>query len=139
LYLHCPDGGVLLCEKDDRAVVLLATARHRNRFATSEGEMMTLRELLRFNIFLQVFDGMATYFILSRGEAELNPLVGAAIDAWGLVWALIYWKVFVCVLLVILYSLRRYRPILTLRGLTAVAIVYSALGLYLVFHLIHSA
>ena len=101
--------------------------------------MMTLRELLGFNIFLQVFDGMATYFILSRGEAELNPLVDAAIDAWGLVWALIYWKVFVCVLLVILYSLRRYRPILPLRGLTFVAIVYSVLGLYLVFHLIHSA
>ena len=101
--------------------------------------MMTLRELLGFNIFLQVFDGMATYFILSRGGTELNPLVGAAIDAWGLVWALVYWKVFVCALLVILYSLRRYRPTLPLRGLTFVAIVYSVLGLYLVFRLIHSA
>jgi hypothetical protein len=100
--------------------------------------MMTLRELLGFNIFLQVFDGMATYFILSRGGSELNPFVGAAIDAWGLVWALVYWKVFVCALLVILYSLRRYRPTLPLRGLTFVAIVYSVLGLYLVFHLIHS-
>ena len=101
--------------------------------------MMTLRELLGFNLFLQVFDGTATYFILSRGGAELNPLVGAAIDAWGLVWALVYWKVFVCALLVILYSLRRYRPTLPLRGLTFVAIVYSVLGLYLVFFLIHSA
>jgi hypothetical protein len=100
--------------------------------------MMTLQKLLGFNLFLQVFDGTATYFILSRGESELNPLVGAAIDAWGLVWALVYWKVFVCVLLVILYSLRRYRPTLPLRGLTFVAIVYSVLGLYLVFHLIHS-
>ena len=100
---------------------------------------MNLRALLSFNIFLQLFDGTASYFILSRGEAELNPLVGAAIDAWGLVWALVYWKVFVCALLVILYSLRRYRPTLTLRGLTIVAIVYSVLGLYLVFHLIHSA
>ena len=79
--------------------------------------MMTLRELLRFNIFLQVFDGMATYFILSRGGAELNPFVGAAIDAWGLVWALVYWKVFVCALLVILYSLRRYREDVDAGGL----------------------
>ena len=100
---------------------------------------MNLRELLGLNLFLQIFDGTASYFILSRGEAELNPIVGAAIDAWGLVWALLYWKVFVCALLVILYSLRRYRPILPLRGLTFVAIVYSVLGLYLVFHLIHSA
>ena len=91
-----------------------------------------------FNLFLQLFDGTASYFIMSRGERELNPLVGAAIDAWGLVWALIYWKVFVCVLLVILYWLRHYRPALPLRGLTFVAIVYSVLGLYLVFHLIHS-
>ena len=101
--------------------------------------MMTLRALLSFNIFLQIFDGTASYFILSRGESELNPFVSAAIDAWGLLWALVYWKVVVCALLVILYSLRRYRPTLTLRGLTFVAIVYSALGLYLVFYLIHSA
>jgi hypothetical protein len=87
----------------------------------------------------QIFDGTASYFILSRGEAELKPFVSAAIDAWGLLWALVYWKVFVCALLAILYSLRRYRPALLLRGLTFVAIVYSALGLYLVFHLIHSA
>ena len=52
--------------------------------------MMTLRELLGFNLFLQLFDGTASYFILSRGEAELNPFVSAAIDAWGLLWALIY-------------------------------------------------
>jgi hypothetical protein len=100
---------------------------------------MNLRELLGINLFLQIFDGTASYFILSRGEAELNPFVSAAIDAWGLLWALVYWKVFVCALLVILYSLQRYRPTLPLRGLTFVAIVYSVLGLYLVFHLIHSA
>ena len=71
---------------------------------------MNLRELLSFNIFLQLFDGTASYFILSRGESELNPFVSAAIDAWGLLWALVYRKVFVCALLVILYSLWRYRP-----------------------------
>ncbi len=55
---------------------------------------MNLRELLSFNLFLQLFDGTASYFILSRGESELNPFVSAAIDAWGVLWALIYWKVF---------------------------------------------
>ena len=97
---------------------------------------MNLRELLSFNLFLQLFDGTAAYFILSRGEAKLNPFVSAAIDAWGLLWALIYWTVFVCALLVILYSIGRYRPMVALRGLTFVAIVYSALGSYLVLHLI---
>ena len=52
--------------------------------------------------------------------------------------ALVYWKILVCALLVILYSLRRYRPTLPLRGLTFIAKVYSVLGMYLVFHLIHS-
>ena len=98
---------------------------------------MNLKGLLAFNLFLQVFDGTASYFILSRGYAELNPLVGAAIDAWGLPLALIYWKVLVCVLLVLLYSLRHHRPILPLRGLTFVAIVYSALGFYLISHLLY--
>lgn len=100
---------------------------------------MTLRELLGFNFCLQIFDGTASYFILSRGEAELNPFVSGAIEAWGLLWALVYWKVFVCGLLVVLYSLGRYRPSLPLRGLTFVAIVYSALGFYFVLHLLQSA
>jgi hypothetical protein len=100
---------------------------------------MNIRALLGFNLFLQIFDGTASYLILSRGEAELNPFISAAIEAWGLLWALVYWKVFVCGLLVILYSLGRFRPSLPLRGLTFVAIVYSALGFYLVLHLIQAA
>jgi hypothetical protein len=100
---------------------------------------MIIRALLGFNLFLQIFDGTASYFILSRGEAELNPFVSAAIEAWGLLWALVYWKVFVCALLVFLYSLGRFRPSVPLRGLTFVAIVYSALGFYLVLHLIQAA
>jgi hypothetical protein len=56
---------------------------------------LSLRELLGLNLLLQVFDGAASYVILSAGEAELNPFVGAAIEAWGVVWALVYWKVLV--------------------------------------------
>jgi hypothetical protein len=100
---------------------------------------MTLRELLAVNLFLQVFDGTASYYILSAGVSELNPFVGAAIEAWGLVWALLYWKSLVCVLLVILYVLERYRPTLGLRGLTFTAIVYFSLAVYLVRHLLQSA
>jgi Domain of unknown function (DUF5658) len=99
--------------------------------------LINLNELLAFNLFLQIFDGTASYFILSGGETELNPFVRAAIDAWGLVWALLYWKVLVCILLIVLYSLERYRPTLSRFGLTVVAAVYSALGFYLVAHLLH--
>jgi hypothetical protein len=100
---------------------------------------MNLQGLLAFNMFLQIFDGTASYFILSRGESELNPLVSATIDSLGLFCALVSWKVFTCMLLVILYWLGRYRPMLPIRGLTFVAIVYTALGFYLVLHLLHTA
>jgi hypothetical protein len=91
-----------------------------------------------FQPLLQVFDGSASYFILSRGEAvELNPFVGGAIEAWGLTGGLIYWKVIVCALLVLLYQLARYQPTPPRIGLTFVAIVYSALGFYLTTNLFH--
>jgi Domain of unknown function (DUF5658) len=99
---------------------------------------MSLRRLLGVNLFLQVFDGSASYLILSRGESELNPFVSAAIEAWGLVWALLYWKLLVCVLLTVLYLLGRFQVIVPLRGLTFVAIVYASLAVYLTWHLLVS-
>jgi hypothetical protein len=99
---------------------------------------MNVRDLLVFNLFLQVFDGTAAYFVLSKGTSELNQFIAAAIDAWGLFWALLCWKVIFCGLLLVLYSLRHHRPSLSQRGLTVIAIVYSALGVSLVFHLLES-
>jgi hypothetical protein len=93
--------------------------------------MMDLSKLLAINVFIQIFDGTASYFVLSRGEGELNFLVKAAIDSWGLFWALAYWKIFLCALLVLLYSLRRYRTNLPSHGLTFAAVVYGYLGVYL--------
>lgn len=100
---------------------------------------VTTKRLLTLNLFLQAFDGTVSYFILSQGVLELNPFVRAAIEAWGLLWALVYWKVFVCGLLLILYSLGRFRPTLPLRSLTFTAIVYASLAVYLVCHLLESA
>lgn len=125
-------------EQDYSAGVDLSTTRNRIAIAIGQGNMMNLRELLNFNLFLQVFDGTAAYFVLSKGASELNPLVAAAIDAWGLFWALLCWKVIFCGLLVVLYSLRHHRPSLPRRGLTVLAIVYSALGVSLVFRLLES-
>jgi len=103
------------------------------------GSLMNLRELLNFNLFLQVFDGTATYFILSKGESELIPLVNSAIDTWGLFWALLYWKILLCGSLLLLYSFRRFQPSLPQKGLTITAIFYSMLGVNLVYHLLQSA
>ena len=99
---------------------------------------VTTKRLLVLNLFLQAFDGTVSYFILSNGVLELNPFVGAAIEAWGLVWALVYWKVFVCGLLLMLYSLGHFRATLPLRSLTFTAIVYASLAVYLVCHLLGS-
>jgi Domain of unknown function (DUF5658) len=94
--------------------------------------MMNLSKLLAINVLLQVFDGTASYFVLSRGEWELAPLIKTAIDGWGLLWVLVCWKIFLCALLVLLYSLRRYRTNLSLHGLTFAAVVYGYLGINLV-------
>ena len=76
-FMHgrCPHGRVFSGAEDGSTAHQRATTRHRNRFATCQGDNMNLRELLGFNLFLQLFDGTASYFILSRGEAELNPFV----------------------------------------------------------------
>ena len=99
---------------------------------------ITTKRLLAFNLFLQAFDGTVSYFILSNGVLELNPFVGAAIEAWGLVWALVYWKGFVCGLLLLLYWLGEFQATLPLRSLTFTAIVYASLAVYLVCHLLES-
>jgi Domain of unknown function (DUF5658) len=100
---------------------------------------MTLRELLGFNIFLQLFDGTASYFILASGARELNPLISATINAWRVIWALVAWKIFTCAMLALIYWLGRYHPMLSLGGLRFVGVVYSALGFYLAAQLLDLA
>jgi hypothetical protein len=90
-------------------------------------------DLLIFNLLLQVFDGTAAYFILSRGADEGNPLVETAIQSWGLVWGLLFWKLFSCILFFLLYSIRVYREPLTVGGLSFTAAVYCYLAVFLVW------
>ena len=54
--------------------------------------ILLLRLSLVYNLFLQFFDGLFTYQVLSLGVPEANPLVNAAIAQWGVVWDLLYWK-----------------------------------------------
>jgi len=58
------------------------------------------------------------------GAAEANPVVAAAILNWGMIWGLIYNKVLACLLLLLIFALRRDRRLLAIRGLTITASAY---------------
>ncbi|MGH7927591.1 MAG: DUF5658 family protein [Candidatus Binatia bacterium] len=88
---------------------------------------MNLRVLLLFNLLLQALDGVLTHYSLSLGAYEANPLVASAMEAWGVLWGLSYYKVLASLLLVLVYTLRRGREALATQGLTITASVYLCL------------
>jgi hypothetical protein len=85
---------------------------------------MSVRDLLTFNLFLQLIDGLVSYQAFALGAAEANPIVAAAIVNWGMVWGLIYNKTFACLLLLLIFALRHNRRLLATRGLAVTASVY---------------
>ena len=62
--------------------------------------MLTVRDLLILNLTLQVFDGLFSYQAFSLGATEANPFVSAAISNWGVIYGLLYKKIFACALLI---------------------------------------
>src|SRR5574338_109368 len=81
----------------------------------------------KLNLLLQVFDGLYTYHVVSQGIPEANPLVNNAIYEWGTVWGIVYWKLFACALLALVFTLSRFRQKLTRRALTLTSAVYGCL------------
>jgi hypothetical protein len=65
------------------------------------------RDLLSFNLFLQLTDGLVSYQSFVLGAVEANPVVAAAIVNWGMVWGLMYNKALACLLLLLIFALRR--------------------------------
>ena len=55
---------------------------------------------------------------------EANPIVAAAILNWGMIWGLLYNKALACLLLVLIFALRRNRRLLARRALSVTASVY---------------
>jgi len=88
----------------------------------------------KFNLLLQVFDGLFTYHVLSLGVPEANPLVGESIALWGEIWGLVYWKVLACALIGLIFALRHFRHGLTLKALTLTSVVYCGVFLVSVYH-----
>jgi len=85
---------------------------------------MSLRDLLSFNLFLQFTDGLISYQAFALGAIEANPVVAAAIGNWSMGWGLLYNKALACLLLLLIFALRRNRRLLALRGLTITASAY---------------
>jgi hypothetical protein len=86
---------------------------------------MSLRDLLSFNLFLQLTDGLVSYQSFALGAIEANPVVAAAIVNWGMVWGLAYNKILACLLLLLIFALRYSSRSLTHRALTVTASVYA--------------
>ena len=85
---------------------------------------MSLRDLLSFNLFLQVTDGLVSYQSFALGAIEAYPVVAAAIVKRGMVWGLAFNKILVCLLLLLIFALRRSSRSLTHRALAVTASVY---------------
>ena len=82
-----------------------------------------------FNLLLQVFDGVFTYHVLSRGIPEANPIVRSAIIQWGAAFGLLYWKGIACILLACIFALRHRRGALTINAFKITGTIYSCLAL----------
>ncbi len=89
-----------------------------------------------FNLLLQLADGILTYQVLLLGIPEGNPLVATTIEQWGEVWGLLYWKVFACVLLSLIFSLRHRRRALTIKAFTLTSTVYGLVAAVALYELI---
>lgn len=97
---------------------------------------MNLRELLIFNLVLQVFDGLLSYQAFSLGAMEANPFVAAAISSWGVIYGLLYKKTLACALLVLIFAFGYKRRLLAIRALTVTAWIYGCVAVVSVWEIL---
>jgi len=94
----------------------------------------SIGSLFKFNLLLQIFDGLFTYHVVSQqGVPEANPLVRNTIYEWGVVWGIVYWKLFACALLGLIFALRHRKYTLTFQALTVTSAVYGSFFLVALF------
>ena len=87
----------------------------------------SLSQLFVVNLLLQLFDGLGSYYILSTGVPEANPVVATAIEQWGLFKGLLFSKLTGCALLIVVFILGHQVRKIAYRGLTMLVYVYSCL------------
>jgi len=79
--------------------------------------------LLLINLWLQLFDGIATYFGVAAGYGEGNPLVAASFGHLGVGPALCLAKSYACGCLLLIWHLR-HRSALAGPALVGTAVAY---------------
>ena len=82
--------------------------------------------LVLLNIMLQTFDGLATYYGLSLGVQEGNPVMRAAMIQWGVLNTLLGTKGAACLMLPVFLFVRPRQ--LSVWALAVLAIVYLTLS-----------
>ena len=98
----------------------------------------SIGSLFKFNLLLQIFDGLFTYHVVSQqGLPEANPLVRNTIYEWGVVWGIVYWKLFACALLGLIFTLRHRKYTLTFQALTVTSAVYGSFFLVALFFFVN--
>jgi hypothetical protein len=110
-----------------------------NRFAVTLAAafmFLTVWSQFKFNLLLQIFDGLFTYHLISLGVPEANPLVDDTIALWGEIWGIVYWKAFACALIALIFGLRHLQQSLTLKALTLTSTVYCALFVVSIYHFV---
>ena len=90
----------------------------------------------KFNLLLQIFDGLFTYHLLTQGVPEANPLVSSAMAEWGEVWGLVYSKLLACALLAMIFAVGHLRQTLAMKALTVTSTVYGTLFFISLYHLL---
>ena len=96
----------------------------------------TIVTLAIANILLQVVDGLASYHIISAGVPEVNPVVAAYIAHWGIFGGLLYSKAIGCILVILIFMLRKRVAAVVAHGLTIMAYVYSILAVLLIMKMV---
>ena len=102
----------------------------------SETKQGTIAGLTLINILLQIVDGLASYHILSAGVPEDNPLLVNFIGHLGLVGGLVYAKAIGCILVILLFMLRKRVEAVVAHGLTIMMYVYSILAVLLIMKMV---
>src|SRR5262249_4043761 len=117
--VHCRHRRFLCCHCPSRRVLAksqsVGEGLPQRGICDTPGSIaaMNVSDLLSFNLFLQFIDGFVSHQAFALGAAEANPVVAAAIVNWGTVWGLIYNKALACLLLLLIFALRRNRRLMT--------------------------
>jgi hypothetical protein len=102
----------------------IVTESLSDRRESSPEVTMTIRDLFLLNLKLQVFDGLFSLQALSLGAIEVNPIVAAVISNRRIAYGLAYKKSLACILLLLIFALRKRHGVMVMRPMIVSASLY---------------